>query len=78
MDSYPEGLSRTDPAVNRAGKHRRGHHETAPAELVFDEHGQAGAARYHSDRADARHPADNARRCAGYRTGVVVSQQSPL
>jgi GNAT superfamily N-acetyltransferase len=36
MGGYPEGLSRTDPAVNRARKHRRVHEGHAHAALVFD------------------------------------------
>jgi GNAT superfamily N-acetyltransferase len=36
MGGYPEGLSRTDPAVNRARKQRRVHEGHARAALVFD------------------------------------------
>lgn len=41
MGGYPEGLSRTDPAENRANKHRRVHEGRAHAALVFDEQGRA-------------------------------------
>lgn len=34
MGGYPEGLSRTDPLVNRANKHRRVHEGSARAALV--------------------------------------------
>jgi hypothetical protein len=45
MGGYPEGLSRTDPEINRANKHRRVHEASAHAALVFDEQGhvQGGA-----------------------------------
>jgi GNAT superfamily N-acetyltransferase len=41
MGGYPEGLSRTDPEVNRANKYRRVHEGGAHAALVFDEAGYA-------------------------------------
>ena len=41
MGGYAEGLSRTDPEVNRANKHRRVQDGRAHAALVFDERGQA-------------------------------------
>lgn len=41
MGGYPEGLSRTDPGVNRANKYRRVHEGGAHAALVFDEQGRA-------------------------------------
>jgi GNAT superfamily N-acetyltransferase len=41
MGGYPEGLSRTDPAVNRENKRQRVYAGTAHAALVFDEAGRA-------------------------------------
>lgn len=41
MGGYPEGLSRTDPEVNRANKYQRVQDGTAHAALVFDEQGRA-------------------------------------
>jgi GNAT superfamily N-acetyltransferase len=41
MGGYPEGLSRTDPGVNRANKYRRVHEGAAHSALVFDEQGRA-------------------------------------
>lgn len=41
MGGYPEGLSRTDAAENRARKHRRVHQGTAHAALVLDAQGRA-------------------------------------
>lgn len=41
MGGYPEGLSRTDAAENRATKQRRVHEGRAHAALVLDEHGRA-------------------------------------
>ena len=40
MGGYPEGLSRTDPEVNRANKHHRVYAGRAHAALVFDQEGR--------------------------------------
>lgn len=50
MGGYPEGLSRTNPEINRANKYRRVHDGSAHAALVFDEEGRAQGWCQYGDR----------------------------